>query len=88
MAFNATTPYALACLSDTTRAAQSAAILQQEETAEVRVQGLIELAHGWDVPMDEDEAEQVVNEYDNVVAAYKASGRGLGSFNTVAAYGS
>ena len=88
MAFNATTPYALACLSDTTKAAQSAAILQQDEPAEVRVQNLVELAHGWDVSMDGEEAESVVNEYDAVIKAYTASGRGVGAFNTVAAYAS
>jgi hypothetical protein len=88
MAFSATTPYALACLSDTTKAAQSYGILQQQEPSEVRVQSLVELAHGWDVPMDEQEAEQVVKEYDSVIGAYAAAGRGVGSFNTIAAYGS
>lgn len=86
MAFNATTPYALACLTDTTKAAQSFAVLQQQASADVRVQDLVELVNGWDVPMAEDEAEQVVAEYDGIIEAQSATGRGLGSFNTVAAY--
>jgi hypothetical protein len=86
MAFEATTPYALACLSDTAKAAQSFGVLQQQESSEVRVQNLVELAHGWDVPMEEEEAEQVVAEFDRVVVAYGKSGRGQGSFSTVAAY--
>jgi hypothetical protein len=86
MAFEATTPYALACLGDTAKAAQSYNILQQQESAEVRVQGLVELAEGWDVPMDEQEAEQVVAEYDRVVVAHAASGRGGAAFSMIAAY--
>jgi hypothetical protein len=85
MAFEATTPYALACLSDTTKAGQSYAVLQQQESSEVRVQQLVELVHGWDVPIDEHEAEQVVAEFDRIIAAQAASGRGAGSFHQIAA---
>jgi hypothetical protein len=86
MPFDATTPYALACLSDTTKAAQSCAVLQQKEPAEIRIRSLVELVHGWDVPMAEHEAAQVVREYDGVVAAHAASGHGIGAFSTMAAY--
>jgi hypothetical protein len=85
MAFDATSPYALACLSDTAKAGQSCAVLQQQESPELRVQNLVELVHSWDVPMDEHEAEQVVSEFDRVLAAHGGSGRGAGSFSAMAA---
>ena len=87
MAFDPTTPYALACLGDSTRSIQSLTILRQEEPAEIRVQNLVDLAQGWEVEMAEEEAERVVAEYDLVVAAQAAAGRG-GAFSSVAAAGS
>ena len=86
MAFEATTPYALACLSDTAKAAQSFSVLQQQESSEVRAHNLVELANGWDVPMAEEEAEQVVSEYDRVIQAHAQSGHGGGAFSTIGAW--
>jgi hypothetical protein len=86
MAFDATTPYALACLGDSTRSIQSLSILRQDEPAEIRVQNLVDLAHGWEVDMDVEEAERVVADFDTVVAAQAASGRA--ALSSVAASGS
>lgn len=75
MAFDATTPYALACLNDNARSIQSLTVLRQQESAEVRVKNLVELAQSWDVEMTEEEAEHVVEEFDSVVKAQpKAAG--------------
>jgi hypothetical protein len=86
MAFDATTPYALACLSDTAKARQSYTVLQQQEPVEIRAQNLVELVHGWDIPMAEQEAKQVIAEFDSVTKAHAASGRGPGSFHMTASF--
>lgn len=87
MAFNPTTPYALACLSDSTRSIQSLTVLRQQEPAEVRVQNLVDLAESWDVEMSEEEAEQVVAEFDLVLASQpKTSSLLGGGFNSFSAF--
>lgn len=85
MAFDATTPYALACLSDSAKSLESLTVLRQQEPADVRVQNLLEVVHGWDVEMGEEEAERVVAEYDLVLKAQpKAAGLLGGAFHSVA----
>lgn len=75
MPFDATTPYALACLSDNARSVQSLSVLREQAPAEARVEKLIELANSWNIEMSEDEAQCVVDEYDAVLEAEpKAAG--------------
>lgn len=84
MAFDATTPYALACLSDSAKSIQSLTVLRQQEPAEVRAQNLVDLAESWDVEMGEDEAGRVVADFDLVLMSQaKASGVLGGSFNSL-----
>jgi hypothetical protein len=84
MAFDATTPYALACLSDSARSVQSLTVLRQQEPAEVRVQNLVDLAQSWEVDMSEDEAERVVAEYDLVLRSQPKAANVLGgAFNGI-----
>jgi hypothetical protein len=86
MAFDATTPYALACLSDSAKSVQSLTVLRQQEPPEVRVQNLVVLVNGWEVTMQEDEAQRVVAEFDLVIARQpKAAGVLGGTFNGVSA---
>jgi UDP-N-acetylmuramoylalanine-D-glutamate ligase len=69
MAFDATSPFALACLGDNMKSGQSLRTLGQEKPAEEREQDLLALATSWNVDMTEREAHDVVSEYDLVVAA-------------------
>jgi hypothetical protein len=89
MAFDPTTPYALACLSDNAKSIQSLTVLRQQEPAEVRVQNLVDLAESWDVEMGTEEAERVVAEYDLVLSTQAKSAGVMGSsFNSLSSLSS
>jgi hypothetical protein len=79
MAFDATTPYALACLGDPGRSRQSLEVLGREEPAAEREQDLVALATSWNVVMSEREAHDVVAEYDMIMATQPSSRRTLGA---------
>lgn len=88
MAFDATTPYALACLSDNVRSNQSLRVLGQEQPATQREKDLVALATSWNVVMTEGEAHAVVSEYDKVMLAQPAARNTLGAAMNSASAGS
>lgn len=79
MAFEATTPFALECLSDNVKSAQSLQILGQSQSPELRAQELLGLAKSWNITMTDKEAHEVVAEYDRVLRAQPSARRTLGS---------
>jgi len=71
MAFEATTPFAIACLTDKAKSEASLKILASDAPIEGRTKDLFMLARSWSVALSSQEAYQIVTEYDRVV---KASG--------------
>jgi len=69
MAFEATTPFAIACLMDASKSAQSLAVLKGDRPVEWRAKQMTELASNWNIAMSVTEAYQIVTEYDRVVQA-------------------
>lgn len=73
MAFDATTPFALACLSDSGKSKESLTILTGGKSTEARTQDLLALAKRWNITMSDAEAKEVVAEYERVKTARPAA---------------
>jgi hypothetical protein len=69
VALDPTTGYILACLDDHVKSSQSLRLLQQHKAVKERERELITQATSWGVIMTEQEAREIVAEYDQFMAA-------------------